>query len=220
MELLQRTNAAKPDLGRAQAVKAGSDDGYEENAAFSGATATMNRAGTAASRSSGYAVNDNNMPAQGERVIVERRCSFAARDGASLQSVLDPSNATVVQEVDPALIFAMERTYLSAMNQTFYLMLLGTGLLSINDYDQAPAILGATVYVAAILYAIVSYVTHCKRLDKIQRGDTCSPTESKVWLGALFLLALAVAVVDLVYLFVYPVLERAKAVEIVAAGAS
>jgi hypothetical protein len=35
--------------------------------------------------------------------------------------------------VDPALIFSMERTFLSAFNQAFYLMFLGSGLnMAIN----------------------------------------------------------------------------------------
>ena len=167
---------------------------------------------TGAQRSSG--VWDKN-PEEPKRVT-ERRVSISARDGAQLETVLNAiANEATHNEVDPALIFAMERTYLSAMNQTFYLMLLATGLMSINDHDVVPRSFGAVVYVFAIMHAAISYVTHLRRLNALENGGTCTPRESKVWLGMLFVLAISISVLDLAYIFIYPVLARAKAVELV-----
>ena len=147
--------------------------------------------------------------------LAERRYTVSARDGVQIQTMLKAiENEETLNEVDPALIFAMERTFLSALNQAFYLMLLATGLCAINDTDKVPPGLGATVYAAAIVYAMISYATHCKRLNRLENRGTCTPFESKVWLGALCTLAVFVAVVDLLYIFVYPVLYRAKAVDV------
>ena len=52
------------------------------------------------------------------------------------QNARDGASRLYVGRVDPALIFSMERTFLSAFNQSFYLMMLATGLMAINDYDQ------------------------------------------------------------------------------------
>ena len=97
---------------------------------------------TGAQRSSGvWHTGPKEEPVQ--RKVTERRVSISARDGSQLETVLNAiANEATNNEVDPALIFAMERTYLSSMNQTFYLMLLATGLMSINDHDGMPMVFG------------------------------------------------------------------------------
>ena len=119
------------------------------------------------------------------------------------------------QPVDPALICAMERTFLSALNHAFYMMLLATGLMSINDYDEMPFCLGAAVFVCAVIYAVLSYFVHWRRLHNLAMQRTITTTESLTWLGALCVLVVIVSVLDLVFIFRYPVLDRAKAVELI-----
>lgn len=121
-------------------------------------------------------------------------------------------------DLDPAVIFGMERTYLGAMNQAFYLMLLATGLMSMNDRDDTPQHLGRLVYMAAIVHACIAYLNHCRRIKKLEKGFTISATGSLVWLGMLCLLTVGVSVLDLAYIHIYPVLDRAKTVEVVGGG--
>ena len=126
----------------------------------------------------------------------------------------------VLDEVDPALIFGLERTYLSALNQSFYLMMLATGLMAINDHAVVPARLGAIIYVCAIVNAAASYATHWWRLRALQCGEIITTGNSLRWLGVLTALALTVSVMDLTFIFVYPVLGRSKPVELIGADGS
>ena len=150
-------------------------------------------------------------------VVVQRRCSLAARDGAQLESTMKvEEDEVVIDELDPALLFALERTHLSALNHSFYLMLIATGLMSINETDTVPLYLGAIVYALAIVHAATCYAMHWSRLRALKTpGKILTERGSLWWLGMLWLLAVTVAVIDMTYVFVHPVLKRAKAVEFV-----
>lgn len=125
-----------------------------------------------------------------------------------------------LDKVDPALLFPLERTYLSSLNHSFYLMLLATGFVMINRSAEVPARFGVVIYGCAILNAAAGYATHWWRIKALQRGLVITTGNSLKWLGALTALVLTVAVLDFAFIFVYPVLDRAKPVELVGADVS
>lgn len=203
-----RDGARIPDVVPATVVER--DRGYR-GSGYGAQCQTATR--TASSVPEGPTMGGTTTP---RKVVVERRCSLAARDGAQVESILEALNdEIVVNEIDPALMFALERTYFSSLNHSFYLMLLATGLMSINDHDDVPVYLGAAFFVCAIIHGIICYATHWQRLKLLESGQTISTRNSLSWLGALCILSSLVAIADLAYIFVYPVLDRAKAVELV-----
>ena len=132
----------------------------------------------------------------------------ASRDGVG--------SAGTHHDVDPALLFGMERTYFSATNHSFYMMMLATGLMAIDNTDTVAMAFGLCIYVCAIVHFASNYFMHFRRVKTLEAGHSVSPTGSLLWTGGLAFLGMFVAVIELIYIFVYPVLDRAKAVELAA----
>jgi hypothetical protein len=132
----------------------------------------------------------------------------ASRDGVG--------SAGTHHDVDPALLFGMERTYFSATNQSFYMMMIATGLMAIDNTDLVAMGLGFFLYACAIIHFASNYLMHFRRVRTLEAGHPISLTGSLLWTGGLAALGMSVAVIELVYIFVYPVLDRAKAVELTA----
>jgi uncharacterized membrane protein YidH (DUF202 family) len=125
----------------------------------------------------------------------------------------------VRSKVDPSLMFAMERTFLSSLNHAFGLMVIATkGFMSIEDAinlgDDKPANLGAFIFCIAIVYVVISYFFHFRRLIALSRGETITMVGSLMWLGLLVLLVLLTCIAQITYIYVYPLDERSKKVEI------
>lgn len=152
---------------------------------------------------------------------VEEYNNKSAFDGA-LQRQEPFSPATTTQapdlkvEVDPTLLFGLERTFLSALSQTFLFMILAMGLSAVSQHDPHPGLVGIVIYVGASLHAISSYAMHWWRLRALERNKPITVANSLVWLGVLTLLGLSVSISEIVFLFVHPVLQRSKPVEVVA----
>lgn len=158
----------------------------------------------------------------------------------------------------------MERTFLSTLNQSFYLMFIGAGMMAINDFDVVARNFRASVVVRAallraamtapqsasmpsayesfchavpaarwdsgsrspppsrslpsqvsgILYAGLSYSQHVTRLALLKEGGLITTRRSNCWLGVLMLLTFFASISELAYMFVYPLLDRAKTVEL------
>lgn len=115
---------------------------------------------------------------------------------------------------DPALIFSMERTFLSSMNQSFYLMLIGSQLMAINDYDSTPIAIGTVIILSGIANIFISYAYHVARLRQLVAKKIIGTYGSNAWLGYLSSTAIIASIIELVYIFVYPQLDRAKSVEL------
>lgn len=120
--------------------------------------------------------------------------------------------------VDPALIFSMERTFLSALNQAFYLMLIGAGMMAINDYDDGAVAVGSVIFILAIICVAVTYYMHTSRLNLLKHRKPITTRWSKAWLAVLTWLAIVAAIIEIIYMYVYPLLDRAKSVEVVTEG--
>jgi len=116
--------------------------------------------------------------------------------------------------VDPALMFSMERTFLSSMNQTFILMLIGAQLMAINDFDHAPITIGTVIIVFGIANIVVSYSNHIARFRVLRKREVVGTKGSNAWLGFLTGIAVIASIIELAYLHVYPQLDRAKSVEL------
>jgi hypothetical protein len=132
----------------------------------------------------------------------------ASRDGVG--------SAGTHHAVDPALLFGMERTYFSATNQSFYMMMIATGLMAIDNTDLVAVGCGLFLYVSAIIHFASNYFMHYRRVKTLEAGQPVSANGSLLWTGGLAVLGMSAAVIELVYIFVYPVLDRAKAVELAA----
>ena len=115
---------------------------------------------------------------------------------------------------DPALIFSMERTFLSSMNQSFYLMLIGSQLMAINDYDSTPIAIGTVIILSGIANIFISYAYHVARLRQLVAKKIIGTYGSNAWLGYLSSTAIIASIIELIYIFVYPQLDRAKSVEL------
>ena len=116
--------------------------------------------------------------------------------------------------VDPALIFSMERTFLSSMNQSFYLMLIGAQLMAINDFDHTPITIGTVIILFGIANIVVSYCYHIARFRVLRKREVVGTNGSNAWLGFLTGTAVIASIIELAYLYVYPQLDRAKSVEL------
>ena len=117
--------------------------------------------------------------------------------------------------LDPSLIMSMERTVLSAYNQAFQIMMVGAGLMAVGAKDDdTPAYLGICIFVAGILYGIVSYWVHYNRLRLLSTGQKISMESSLYWIGALMLFATIGMGFELYFAVVYPYLTRAQEVSI------
>ena len=121
--------------------------------------------------------------------------------------------------LDPSMIFSMERTVLSAYNQAFQIMLVGGGLMAVGaQNDDTPAHLGAAIFVAGIVYGVVSYGLHLHRLRTLRKGQKISMLSSAAWIGFLMLFATVGMSIELYYAIIYPYLERAQEVSFAAGG--
>ena len=119
--------------------------------------------------------------------------------------------------LDPSLIMSMERTVLSAYNQAFQIMMVGAGLMAVGAKDDdTPAHLGIFIFVAGIIYGLISYWVHYSRLAALSSGGKISMQSSLYWIGALMLFATVGMSFELYFAVVYPYLTRAQEVSIAA----
>ena len=117
--------------------------------------------------------------------------------------------------LDPSLIMSMERTVLSAYNQAFQIMMVGAGLMAVGAKDDdTPAHLGIFIFIAGIVYGLVSYWVHYSRLTTLRSGGKISMQSSLYWIGALMLFATIGMGFELYFAIVYPYLTRAQEVSI------
>ena len=117
--------------------------------------------------------------------------------------------------LDPSLIMSMERTVLSAYNQAFQIMMVGAGLMAVGAKDDdTPAHLGIFIFIAGIVYGLVSYWVHYSRLTTLRSGGKISMQSSLYWIGALMLFATVGMSFELYFAIVYPYLTRAQEVSI------
>eukprot|EP00326_Haptolina_ericina_P027594 CAMPEP_0181193754 /NCGR_PEP_ID=MMETSP1096-20121128/13983_1 /TAXON_ID=156174 ORGANISM="Chrysochromulina ericina, Strain CCMP281" /NCGR_SAMPLE_ID=MMETSP1096 /ASSEMBLY_ACC=CAM_ASM_000453 /LENGTH=279 /DNA_ID=CAMNT_0023283233 /DNA_START=105 /DNA_END=944 /DNA_ORIENTATION=- len=144
------------------------------------------------------------------KAVYAQKRPIARSNTAGVFSSLTPAGT-----VDPALIFSMERTFLSAFNQAFYLMFLGSGLMAINDFDDGAVAVGAVIICSGILFCLYTYYMHVSRLKLLTNRVRVSNRSSNTWLGILTGLMVCTAIIELVYMFIYPLLDRAKSVELV-----
>ena len=102
----------------------------------------------------------------------------------------------ITSSVDPSLMFSMERTFLSALNTAFYIMMLGAGLTTINDHDEVPNNMGKIIIVLGIVFAVISYISHTRRLVALARGERITMSGSLCFLGLLLLITLFTVIAE------------------------
>jgi hypothetical protein len=146
---------------------------------------------------------------------------FGARSGSDTSSLApslssewdDDEGDDEPNDLDPSLIFSMERTVLSAYNQAFQIMMVGGGLMAVGaKNDDTPIGLGIVIFVSGIIYGAISYGLHIQRLNALRRGEKITMFSSAAWIGALMLFATIGMSIELYYAIVYPYLERAQEV--------
>ena len=151
-------------------------------------------------------------------VMSEQFGSTSGSDTSSLAPSLrsewdDDADDDEPNDLDPSLIFSMERTVLSAYNQAFQIMMVGGGLMAVGaKNDDTPVGLGIVIFVSGIIYGAISYGLHIQRLNALRRGEKITMFSSAAWIGALMLFATIGMSIELYYAIVYPYLERAQEV--------
>ena len=144
-------------------------------------------------------------------IVIERRLTTAARDGPRIDTVI---STALTPELDPALVFGLERTFFAAMNQVWQMTILATTFFAIRrfNFDIVPYSLGTSLFIFAMLYAGASYWLFYRRLHQLSTLQRIQPHESLIWLGILILAVFIFLAMALYYDYRYPVLDRAATV--------
>lgn len=140
---------------------------------------------------------------------------------ATIDLLHKPAGFSIVggDAVDGSLILSMERTLYAALNQAWLLVMCGIGFMSIGDAnDKIPDYLGFFVILAALTYAIGSYLVHIFRLRAFAHGQALTGVVTVLWTGLLVGVVTFALLCELKYSLQYPYLSRAKAVELLNAN--
>ena len=157
--------------------------------------------------------DDSDLLEKGKENPIHKKPSLSSSDiDDDDEEMLD---GEVFPLLDPSLIMSMERTVLSAYNQAFQIMMVGAGLMAVGAKDDdTPAHLGIFIFIAGIVYGLVSYWVHYSRLTTLRSGGKISMQSSLYWIGALMLFATIGMSFELYFAIVYPYLTRAQEVSI------
>lgn len=117
-------------------------------------------------------------------------------------------------QVDPALLFSLERTLFSALNVSLLLSLTGVGLMSVGPFN-APHRYGVMMLVAGALFAGTSFMMHAWRLHRLSRFKLLWRYDTYLWAGTLCVLMVMALALELHYGVQYPYLKRSATVEVV-----
>lgn len=116
------------------------------------------------------------------------------------------------------VIFAMERTLFSALNQAMLLCVSAMGFLSIGS--DTPDRVGTFLMIAGLAYVILSYAMHVWRLHRLQSGQGLMPHDALVYTGVLAAILILSFAFEIAFAMEFPYMKRSKAVEIASMASS
>lgn len=117
-------------------------------------------------------------------------------------------------QVDPSLVFSMERTYFSATNQAILILFAGFGLMSVQTGLQEPHTFGIFLAIAGCTYGTLAWVMHVWRMKRMERGLGIANDDSVYYTGLLNVLVLVGGIAQIYYGMKHPFLERSQTVDI------
>ena len=113
-----------------------------------------------------------------------------------------------------SLVLAAERTLFATWNVAMLILLLGAGLMAINE-DLVPKCNGIALIVGSIGMVASAYIVHARRTSRIRNGLWDGDERvSEVWTGVIAVLLVSAAVLELVYAIKFPFLERTQSVDV------
>ncbi|GMI49132.1 hypothetical protein TrCOL_g13557 [Triparma columacea] len=124
--------------------------------------------------------------------------------------------------LDPSMVFSMERTVLSAYNQSFQLMVVGGGIMAVQNANEArndsrPVAIGFIFFIAGVMYGAMSLFYHIRRMHVLKHGDNYNynwQLSSIIWMSFLGLFLVVGLSIEVYFAFLFPYIERTTAVEI------
>ena len=135
--------------------------------------------------------------------------------GGARQSALfteQPSKENRV--VDPSLIFSMERTYFSALNQAILLTIAGFGLMSVESGLAMAEGFGILFCAFGVLWGFAAWFMHFWRIKRMEAGLGLVHNDSIIFTGLLNVMVLLSGVLSIYYGVAYPFLDRSQAVDV------
>jgi uncharacterized membrane protein YidH (DUF202 family) len=124
-------------------------------------------------------------------------------------------------DADPSLIFAMERTYFSALNQGVALAGFGVGLMSIGPTQvigKQPESLGVFLLIGGLLFALSAFVMHAWRMSRLNAGLGLAKHDSLIWCGTVATLLVFAIGCEVYYGLDHPYVTRSGSAEIMGGG--
>jgi len=124
--------------------------------------------------------------------------------------------------LDPSMVFSMERTVLSAYNQSFQLMMVGGGIMAVQNAHEArndarPVQIGFIFFFSGAMYGAMSLYFHLRRMHVLKHGDNGLYNwhgSSIIWMTFLGLFLIVGLSIEIYFAILFPYIDRAKSVEI------
>ena len=146
--------------------------------------------------------------------VLVRRTTALYTDGAGLGGKLKQE----FTQVDPSLVFSMERTYFSATNQAILILFAGFGLMSVETGLKEPHTFGIVLAIAGCMYGTFAWIMHVWRMKRMEQGLGIANDDSVYYTGLLNALVLIGGIAQIYYGMKHPFLERSQTVDIAAEG--
>jgi hypothetical protein len=149
--------------------------------------------------------------------------SFVPFTTATTNYMYFPSTTLSIADLlDPSMVFSMERTVLSAYNQSFQLMVVGGGIMAVQNANEArndsrPVAIGFIFFIAGVMYGAMSLFYHIRRMHVLKHGDNYNynwQLSSIIWMSFLGLFLVVGLSIEVYFAFLFPYIERTTAVEI------
>jgi len=116
--------------------------------------------------------------------------------------------------VNANMILGLERTLFAALNNAWLLAMGGVGLMSIGN-DIVPNNAGVAMLTGSIMLSSLAFVFHFHRVRQIKNGITSNWfLHSNTWGATVYLLTLAVLIMEVYYAKKFPYLDRSWAVKV------
>jgi hypothetical protein len=111
-----------------------------------------------------------------------------------------------------ALITGMERTFFSAMNNSWLLVFAGVGLMSVGHNDDHAVNSGTFLFAAGTVMAFLACAMHVCRIAQIKLSVAFPLGHSALWAITVSSLVFVALGLELYFAIKYPYLNRSQAV--------
>jgi hypothetical protein len=118
-------------------------------------------------------------------------------------------------DIDPSLLFGMERTLYSAVNVGALVIMFGFGLMMVSPaHFQQYYIQGCIIAVAGLTFIGCSWLNHFMRMRILSQGGQVTICNSAAWTGCLMFLMCVCVCLELYYGYTHPYMERSMPVDV------